>query len=281
MLPLFLSLIIIFPMLNSLTLPKTIMKRNLLIRIFITSLFLLGIYLNVSAQNASKKAVFIIQGSFRDSSHLQESIPGVTISNGEEGVRSDLNGNFQFGLPEGNHQLTIKCIGYHDKFLTIQNLKENRNIGVIFLTEKSMDFKQLVISAGKFQQDIANVTMSMEVIQPRLLQDKNVTSLEDGLQQVPGVIIVDDEPQIRSGSGYSFGAGSRVQVLIDDIPILSGDAGKASWAFMPMENIAQLEIIKGASSVLYGSSALSGVIHFRTAYPTATPKTKLQIWSGI
>lgn len=281
MLPLFLSLIIIFPMLNSLTLPKTIMKRNLLIRIFITSLFLLGIYLNVSAQNASKKAVFIIQGSFRDSSHLQESIPGVTISNGEEGVRSDLNGNFQFGLPEGNHQLTIKCIGYHDKYLTIQNLKENRNIGVIFLTEKSMDFKQLVISAGKFQQDIANVTMSMEVIQPRLLQDKNVTSLEDGLQQVPGVIIVDDEPQIRSGSGYSFGAGSRVQVLIDDIPILSGDAGKASWAFMPMENIAQLEIIKGASSVLYGSSALSGVIHFRTAYPTATPKTKLQIWSGI
>lgn len=281
MLPLFLSLIIIFPMLNSRTPPKTNMKRNLIIQFYITSLFLLGMYSNASAQSDSKQTVFIIQGNFRDSSHHQESIPGVTISNGEVGARSDLDGKFQIALPEGSHQLIIKCIGYYDKHITIQNLKENRNIGIILLQEKIVDFKQLVISAGKFQQDIANVTMSMEVIQPRLLQDKNVTSLEDGLQQVPGVIIVDDEPQIRSGSGYSFGAGSRVQVLIDDIPILSGDAGKASWAFMPMENIAQLEIIKGASSVLYGSSALSGVIHFRTAYPTSVPKTKLQVWSGI
>ncbi len=268
-------------MLNSPTYQTKTMKRTLFTHCCIITLILLGYTPSVMAQFTTKKAQFFIQGSFRDSSRTQESIPGVTISNGEEGTRSDLNGDFNFSLPAGNHNLIIKCIGYHDKFLTIQNLKENRNIGVIFLKEKSVDFKQLVISAGKFQQDIANVTMSMEVIQPRLLQDKNVTSLEDGLQQVPGVIIVDDEPQIRSGSGYSFGAGSRVQVLIDDIPILSGDAGKASWAFLPMENIAQLEIIKGASSVLYGSSALSGVIHFRTAYPTSTPKTRFQVWSGI
>ncbi len=268
-------------MLNSPTEQTKAMTRTLFIHCCIITLISLGFSTNISAQFTTKQALFFIQGTFRDSSRIQESIPGVTISNGQEGTRSDMNGDFNFGLPAGNHNLIIKCIGYHDKILTIQNLKENRNLGVIFLSEKSLSFKQLVVSAGKFQQDIANVTMSMEVIQPRLFQEKNVTSLEDGLQQVPGVVIVDEEPQIRSGSGYSFGAGSRVQVLIDDIPILSGDAGKASWAFMPLENISQLEIIKGASSVLYGSSALSGVIHFRTAYPTSTPKTRFQVWSGI
>jgi iron complex outermembrane receptor protein len=101
------------------------------------------------------------------------------------------------------------------------------------------------------------------------------------LQQTPGVAIVDDEPQIRSGSGYSFGAGSRVQVLVDNIPILSGDAGKPSWGFLPTENVSQVEIIKGASSVLYGSSALSGVINFRTAYPTLKPKTKVSVYHGF
>ena len=268
-------------MLNSPTEQTKAMTITLFIHCCIITLISLGFSTNISAQFTTKQALFFIQGTFRDSSRIQESIPGVTISNGQEGTRSDMNGDFNFGLPAGNHNLIIKCIGYHDKILTIQNLKENRNLGVIFLSEKSLSFKQLVVSAGKFQQDIANVTMSMEVIQPRLFQEKNVTSLEDGLQQVPGVVIVDEEPQIRSGSGYSFGAGSRVQVLIDDIPILSGDAGKASWAFMPLENISQLEIIKGASSVLYGSSALSGVIHFRTAYPTSTPKTRFQVWSGI
>jgi iron complex outermembrane receptor protein len=151
----------------------------------------------------------------------------------------------------------------------------------IELEENTEDLNLVVVSAGRYEQNIGEVTVSMEVIQPKLLEDKNVVNIDEILQQTPGVAIVDDEPQIRSGSGYSFGAGSRVQVLVDNIPILSGDAGKPSWGFLPTENVSQIEIIKGASSVLYGSSALSGVINFRTAYPTAIPKTKLTVYHGI
>ena len=84
--------------------------------------------------------------------------------------------------------------------------------------------------------------------------------------------LVDGEPQIRSGSGFSYGAGSRVMVLVDDLPVLSGDAGRPSWGFLPLENLEQIEIIKGASSVLYGSSwRLGSVIDIRTRYPDARP----------
>ena len=41
--------------------------------------------------------------------------------------------------------------------------------------------------------------------------------------------MVDGEPQIRSGSGFSYGAGSRVMVMVDDLPVLSGDAGRPTW----------------------------------------------------
>jgi iron complex outermembrane receptor protein len=48
-----------------------------------------------------------------------------------------------------------------------------------------------------------------------------------------------------------------------------------------MENIQQVEIIKGAASALYGSSALNGIINVRTAYPTSEPVTKLSFFSGV
>ena len=200
---------------------------------------------------------------------------------GDKGASADLEGKYSITMPVGTYTFEVKYIGY----ATIQKsitLKAGESLlWDIAMEPMPNDFRVVVISAGKYEQDAGEVTVSMEVIKPKLFEDKNIASVEEGLQQAPGVAIVDDEPQIRSGSGYSFGAGSRVQVLIDDLPVLSGDAGKPSWGFLPMENISQVEIIKGASSVLYGSSALSGVINFRTAYPTLTPTVKLQAWQGM
>ena len=224
---------------------------------------------------------FPVRGRIHDAKD-DSPIPYALVKCNNSGVYTNEEGEFSFSLPAGEINLLFHSIGYIDKELKVVNYPNGIQLGVIRLEQEDVKGGPpvLVFSASKHQQKIEEVTVSMEVIQPKLFQEKNITSLEDGLQQAPGVAIVDDEPQIRSGSGYSFGAGSRVQVLIDDIPILSGDAGKASWAFLPLENISQLEIIKGASSVLYGSSALSGVIHFRTAYATGQDKTVFQTWMG-
>ena len=138
-----------------------------------------------------------------------------------------------------------------------------------------------VVSAGRFEQSVAEVTVSIEILQPALVENKATTSLESALEQVPGVSMVDGEPQIRSGSGFSYGAGSRVMVMVDDLPVLSGDAGRPNWGFLPLENLEQIEVIKGASSVLYGSAALSGVINIRTRFPDARPLTRLSVQQGV
>ena len=69
------------------------------------------------------------------------------------------------------------------------------------------------------------------MLQPALVENKATTTLETAIEQTPGVSLVDGEPQIRSGSGFSYGAGSRVMVLVDDLPVLSGDAGRPTWGF--------------------------------------------------
>ena len=65
------------------------------------------------------------------------------------------------------------------------------------------------------------------------------------------------------------------------MPLLTGDAGRPEWGFVPVENIEQIEVVKGASSVLYGSSALSGVINIRTKFPRLEPVTKITLNSGL
>jgi outer membrane cobalamin receptor len=264
--------IIILPLLIE-SLMRIIMKFKLLV---VGILFLITPTL-LSAQKNS--TYFEIKGKITDSVN-HKSIPDVLVFSQSNGVKTNANGEFILSLPVGSHLIHFELIGYYSKTLNI-DVKNNIQLENINLTSKDVQLGFLVVSASKHEQKLEEVTVSMEIIQPKLFQNKNITSIDEGLQQAPGVAIVDDEPQIRSGSGYSFGAGSRVQVLIDDIPILSGDAGKASWAFLPIENIAQVEIIKGASSVLYGSSALSGVIHFRTAYATNQPITKFQSWYGM
>ena len=65
-------------------------------------------------------------------------------------------------------------------------------------------------------------------------------------------------------------------VMVDGMPN-ERRRGRCGMAIGSMENISQIEVIKGASSVLFGSSALNGTINIRTAYPTSEPLNKLMV----
>ena len=74
--------------------------------------------------------------------------------------------------------------------------------------EKELDL--VVVAVGKYEQKVGEVTASVEVIKPRLIENKNTTNLETIIDQTPGVNVTDGQANIRGGSGYSYGAGSRV-----------------------------------------------------------------------
>jgi len=108
-----------------------------------------------------------------------------------------------------------------------------------------------------------------------LIASMNAVNIDDALEKVSGVQMIDGQANIRGGSGFSYGAGSRVMLLIDDVPALQVDAGYPNWGDVPVENIEQVEVVKGAASALYGSAALNGIINIRTGTPNAIPQTKV------
>lgn len=203
----------------------------------------------------------------------------ILLSDPSFGAVSDTDGNFSLELEPGNHMVICKFSGMANDTLNFELREKQELIFEIALQPKMLNKVDIVV--GKFDQKVEELTYSMEVIKPSIIENKNTRSIESILDQTPGLNIMDGEPQIRGGSGFTFGVGSKVSVLVDDMPLLSGDSGRPEWGFIPVENIAQIEVTKGASSVLSGSSALSGSIHIRTAYPTAKPLTKINMYSGF
>jgi len=61
---------------------------------------------------------------------------------------------------------------------------------------------------------------------------------------------------------------------MDGQSLLTPDRSSIKWRYIPMENVGQIEILKGASSVLYGSSAMNGTIHLQSIKPTSTAENK-------
>ncbi len=229
---------------------------------------------SLSAQNAYVKGTVSDSGS-------SEKLAGASVVNSKKtGVVTDSKGEYLLKITVTD-TLTFSFLGYHEYVKTV-NVKSNDTLVLnVVLKQKSEKLSEVVVSEGKYEQKISEVTVSMNIIKPYLIENNNETNLESVLTKIPGIEIMDGQPSIRGGSGYSYGAGSRVLLLLNDLPLLSADAGDIKWNFLPLENVAQIEIIKGASSVLFGSSALNGVVNFRTAFAKSVPETKSSIIAGF
>ena len=253
------------------------MKKSSLNLYFLTSLLFLVFILSFDAtgQNA------ILKGSIIDSEEKDPLIGANIILNNGIGVATNLDGNYSLSVPPGEYQITFKYIGYQTQKQNITLINGEQKIINILLLAEYNQLNDVVVSASKYEQRLGDVAVSMAIIKPALIENKATRDAEAIIEQVPGVQINENQVSIRGGSGWSYGAGSRVLVMVDGMPMIAGDANDIKWTAIPLENISQIEILKGASSVLYGSSALNGVINIRTQYPKDEPITKINISNGF
>lgn len=211
-----------------------------------------------------------------------EPLAGVYIIYGSNtGTTTDDDGNYVISGVSGRIRITFQFIG-HSPVTKEVTIRKNETIELNITLETLISaIDQVVVSASRIEQKVAELSVSMDIIRNSFLSDNHITDAQELINKNPGIEVIDGQASVRSGSGYAYGAGSRVLALIDGLPFNSADAGNIKWQFLPLENISQIEIIKGASSVLYGSSALNGVINFRTADATNIPVTKFFTEIGI
>ena len=198
------------------------------------------------------------------------------------GASSDLEGNFSVNrIPIGNYQVKATMMGYKSKVIPVAiNPGEKANID-FKLEETVIESPTLIVTASKKAQSYQDVPNSVSIISLKEIERRNKTYLNEVLEYTPGVYMMEGDVNIRGSSGFSLGAGSRVLLLVDGIPMMPGDSGDIKWDIIPLSQIERVEIVKGAGSALYGSHALGGIINIITKEPTSKPSTQIQYSVGI
>ena len=129
--------------------------------------------------------------------------------------------------------------------------------------------RDVVVTAAGAPVELRQAPATVTVLHGAALRERGITTLADALRDVPGVVVA------RSGS---FGAtttmfvrgGERdyVKVLIDGVPV-NDPGGDFDFAHLSVADVERIEIVRGPASMLFGSDAVSGVVHVITRRGTA------------
>lgn len=223
---------------------------------------------------------FEITGRVTDPEFTPIPVVNVYLVNTTFGDATDEKGYFQIkNIPAGNYELEISAIGYSKKR---QKITVDKNIKMDFiLIPEAIKTDEIIVTAGKYEQKKSELPVSTEIIYGTKLIERNFRNLESAMRFVPGVNMTEDQISIRGSSGYSRGAGARALVTIDGLPFYTGDTGEIVWEMIPTTEIQRVEIVKGAASSLYGSSAIGGVVSAITRDISSYPRTMINAYYGF
>ncbi len=128
------------------------------------------------------------------------------------------------------------------------------------------NLEEVLITATRTERQLSSLPLPAQIISKKEIEAVNSLRLSDILSEQTGLTTVSD-----------FGGGEGIQmqgldsqytlILIDGVPLVGRSAGTLDLSRISVGNIKQIEIVKGASSSLYGSEALGGVINIITEKP--------------
>lgn len=227
------------------------------------------------AQNAE------LSGTIKDADN-GEGIASASIKYAKSsGTITDAEGKFRLSLPAGEYEFVFSSIGFKKEKQLIKLVAGEKRILDIKLVSAAFKLNE-VVTVSQYKKNASTETVSIAVVGKEQIKNTNSNDLGEAINKTSGVLVQDGQISIRGGSSFAYGVGSRTSVLVDGLDLSSADLGQTQNTFVPLENVKQVEVIKGAASVIYGSSALNGVVNVLTDWPTEEkPKTEIETNAGV
>lgn len=195
---------------------------------------------------------------------------------------TDDSGRFELrGVPPGRRELSLERIGFAPRRVTVLVNPGGRHSVEIELVPRAVAVGGVIASVTKRDLSLRDAPVSVSVLEEAELRRRIPADVRDAVQYAPSVQFVGEQLNVRGSSGYSRGSGTRVMLLVDGIPANSGDAGSLNWDMIPLTEVERIEVVKGAGSTLYGTSALGGVVNVVTRPPPEQPATRVRLRAGF
>jgi outer membrane receptor for ferrienterochelin and colicins len=196
------------------------------------------------------------------------------------GTSTDANGRFVLAhLDSGSHTLRFTFIGYTSTERTMV-LSANDSVSLsVLLKPEHLESQVIVVTGTRTLRSIADVPVRVEAIPEEEVEEKllmtpsNVAML---LNESTGMRVQTTSAAASTANLRIQGLSGRyTQILNDGIPSLGGlSAGLSLTQLVPLD-LRQVEILKGATSSLYGADAIAGVVNFLPKVPGEVVETSL------
>ena len=196
--------------------------------------------------------------------YITVALKGTTI-----GTVTDATGHyFLKNLPEGEFMLEVSSIGYKTVTRKVV-LKKGKTLEEDFeIEEDAVALDGVVVSANRSETTRRLASTLVNVVDLKLFEQTNSTTLAQGLSFQPGVRVESNcqncgFQQVRI-NGLD---GPYTQILLDSRPIFSALSGVYGIEQIPASMIERVEVMRGGGSALFGSSAIAGTINIITKEP--------------
>lgn len=120
---------------------------------------------------------------------------------------------------------------------------------------------EVIVTATRTMKGAKAIPASVDVITAEEIAAKNVTSITEALQMKTGVYM---SPVAQGGISIRGFSSTDILVLLDGQPMNSSWNGLVNWEMVPVERVARIEIVRGATSSLYGGRAVGAVVNIIT-----------------
>lgn len=213
----------------------------------------------------------------------QERLAGASviwINSSKEAVADSSGTVVMTGIPAGKQVFVFRHTGYREYRDTLVFPRAGDTLNVLLENEEE-EMEEVVIAATRSGRTIQNLPTRVEVIDGEELEEKG--NMRPGdirmmLNESTGI-------QTQQVSATSANASIRIQgldgrytqLLKDGFPLFAGFSGGLGLLQTPPLDLKQVEVIKGASSTLYGGGAIAGLVNLVSKVPAAERELKFLI----
>lgn len=125
---------------------------------------------------------------------------------------------------------------------------------------------EVVVTGTRTERVLQSLPLPMTIITSEAIVKSGVTRLSEILNEQTGIILIPDESGFEGIQMQGLDA-AYTMIMIDGVPLVGRSSGVLDLSRVSVGNIERIEIVKGASSALYGSEAMGGVINVITKRP--------------
>ncbi len=255
------------------------MKRQLRSYAAASILFLLfpiTIAAGANAQNISESAITGRVTDSRGDAVRNARVTAIAAGQTARAATTGADGRFTIKLPPNDYELRVTAIGFGAHSQRVALAATERQINLAISLEPATIADTITVTPARTEVRLLDLAASVSTLDAEDVNHAAAQTLDDLLRQVPGFsifrrsssVVANPTTQGVSLRGAGASGASRTLVMADGVPLNDAFGGWVYWDRVPRAAVDRIEIVRGGSSDLYGSDALSGVINVLTRPPS-------------